>query len=76
MLEVAEEVERCGKVSQLRKALERSDDPETTSAQVLLDRWQKEMKSMGNPPRPHLMYLLARLGMRGLHSKSVYDKFY
>ena len=69
MLEVANEIEQCGKVYELRKALERSDDPESTSAQVLLDRWQKEMKSMGNPPRPHLMYHLARMGLKELHTK-------
>ena len=70
-MEVANEIERCGKIAELRKALERSDDAESTSAKVLLDRWQVDVKFTGKPPRPQLMHLLTRIGMKELHTKSV-----
>jgi hypothetical protein len=70
-LEVAKEIEMSGKIAELRQALERFDDSECSSVKLLLERWQKDMKSMGKPPRPILMYHLARLGLRELHTKSV-----
>ena len=72
MLEVANEIERCGKVAELRKVLERSDDAESTSAKVLLNRWQVDMKFTGNSPRPHLMHLLEGMGMKELWTKLVH----
>jgi hypothetical protein len=72
ILEVANEVEKCGKTSVLRRVLERSDDLECTSAKLLLSRWLQEMKAMGRPPRSLLMNHLANMGMfQDLHSKLV-----
>jgi hypothetical protein len=72
ILEVANEVEERGKTSELRRVLERSDDPECTSAKLLLSRWLQEMKAMGKPPRSLLMNHLANMGMfQDLHSKLV-----
>jgi hypothetical protein len=72
ILEVANEVEKCGKTSVLRRVLERSDDLECTSAKLLLSRWLQEMKAMGKPPRSLLMNHLANMGMfQDLHSKLV-----
>ena len=42
-------------------------------AKTLLSRWQKEIIAMGIPPRPRLLYHLARIGMEDLHSKFVFD---
>jgi hypothetical protein len=73
ILEVANEVEKCGKTLELMRVLERSDDPEWTSAKLLLSRWLQEMKAMGKPPRSLLKYHLAGMGMfQDLHSKLVY----
>ncbi len=67
--EIATEVERAGKIAEMCEALEKP--AANVDARTLLGRWQKEMKSMGAPPRPHLMYHLARMGMKDLHAKSV-----
>ena len=64
------EVEKCGRAEDLKKVLETSG--EDVSTELLLDRWRKEMLSTGTKPRPSLIYHLARIGMRELHTKLVF----
>jgi hypothetical protein len=72
ILEIANEVEKCGKTLELRSVLETSDDTECTSAKLLLSHWLQEMKAMRRPLRSLLMYNLARMGtFQDLHSKLV-----
>ena len=69
-MEVAKELERTGKASELRKALEiKSGD---ANIEFLLNRWRTEMLSAGTQPRPSLLYHLARIGLRDIHTKSVH----
>ena len=64
-------MERCDKAEDLKRVLEMSGE-EGVSTELLLDRWRKEMLSIGTQPRPSLLYHLARIGMRELHTKLVF----
>ena len=68
--EITKEIEACGKLAELRNALEVKGSD--LDAKTVLSRWQKEMVAMGTPPRPRLLYHLARIGMEDLHSKLVF----
>ena len=57
---VAREVERLGKVSELAQALEMTDHTES-DATILLQRWRKEMTSLGTPTRNDLLYHLTSI---------------
>ena len=54
---IAREVERLGKMSELAEALEMSDGDAT----ILLQRWRKEMTSLGTPTRKDLLYHLTNI---------------
>ncbi len=66
---IAKAVEESGKVAELAEALEMVDY--AGSSRTLLNRWLKEMTSMGTPVRRHLMHHLAGIGMPDLRAKLV-----
>ena len=57
---VAREVERLGKVSELAQALEMTDHTDS-DAIILLQRWRKEMTSLGTPTRKDILYHLTSI---------------
>ena len=68
---VAREVERLRKVSKLAEALEMADNTDG-NATLLLQRWRKEMTSLGTPTRKDLLYHLTNIdGLQHLVEKLV-----
>ena len=58
-------------MSELVVALEMSEQVKGVSGDVqrVLSRWQKEMKMMDIPQRPHLLMQVLRIGLQNLHDQ-------
>ena len=68
---IVEAVESANAVGDLVVALEMSEQVEGIGgdARRVLSRWQKEMRMMRIPARPHLLMQVLRIGLRSLHLK-------
>lgn len=68
---ISEAVVAANQVSALVVALEMSEQVKGVSGDVrrVLSRWQKEMRMMGFPERPHLLMQVLRIGLRDFHEK-------
>ena len=65
-------------MGELAEALEMSDDMEDINgdARTLIIRWQKEMKLLKSPIRPHLMYHLTKIGMKHLLKRFLFYGYF
>jgi hypothetical protein len=74
MNSIADEITLANKVEELAKALQMTSYLKkfNCSAMELLKQWQEQATTANFLKKPYLMYHLAKIGMRDLHTRSVY----